>query len=74
MPNFIFKIVPPKHLTPLESHDAYKDARTRAREMRAALPQDSTDQIKIIHAKSETEAEKLLLIEREPPPLGEELG
>ncbi|MGD2076412.1 MAG: hypothetical protein PVI91_01930 [Gammaproteobacteria bacterium] len=76
MPYFIYKITAGptetlKKLEKLEQHDAFKDAKKRAREMRAAMNEGDTTQIKVMFADSELEAEEKLLEKREAPILRE---
>lgn len=72
MPYFIYKIYPPKRLELVESFAKYREAKDTARKMRAALADASEYTVKMIHAKHENEAERLLLQERKPRPLGED--
>lgn len=76
MPYFIYKITPgptslTKTLENLEKHDAYKAARNRARELRSALQDSDNQQIKVIFADSELQAEEMLMEKREQPILRE---
>ncbi len=74
MPYFIYRISQPKRLKYLEEYPSFGEARTRVHTLRAEETPGSTDLLKIIFAKSAAEAERLLMIEREAPPMGEELG
>jgi hypothetical protein len=76
MPYYIYKITTGanetrKTLDKLEQHDAFKDAKVRAREMRAAM--DAGDQylIKVMFADNEAEAEQQLTEKRDAPILKE---
>lgn len=68
MPYFIYRVSPQRFVKYLEQHPAYRDARERARGLRAELHDDDPDTIKIIFAKEQTEAEALLKARRERQP------
>ncbi len=72
MPYFIYEIFPPGRLGLVDSFAAYREARTRARALRAALGADAERSIRVIYAQSTEEAARLLSEVREPRPLGEE--
>ena len=76
MPYYIYKIVPgptdlTKSLEKLEQYDAFKEAKGRAREMRAQMDKDADYMIKVMFADSELEAEEKLMEKREQPILRE---
>ena len=76
MPYYIYRITSGptalvKHLEKLEAHDSFKEAKLRARSMRAEQPSDQDYQIKVMFANSELEAEEALLEKREAPILRE---
>jgi hypothetical protein len=76
MPYYIYKITPgptdlTKSLEKLEQHEAFKDAKQRAREMRAAMDNSDTHIIKVMFADNELEAEEKLMEKREQPILRE---
>ena len=60
-----------KHLEKLEEFEKFKDAKTRARELRAAAGQNDDRTFKVIFAESELEAEEKLQEHREAPILRE---
>jgi hypothetical protein len=60
-----------KHLDQLEEFEKFKDAKNRARELRAATAPDDTRVIKVIFADSALEAEEKLQEHREAPILKE---
>lgn len=62
MPYFIYRITeqPIRMLQHVESHESYRDASARVKQLRAALAEGSKDVIKMIHAESELHAEDLL--------------
>jgi hypothetical protein len=65
VPYFVYKITEPKQLEQLDVFDNYKQARELARGQRAESGKDSNTQVRMIFAKNDTEAEKLLLAPRE---------
>ncbi len=76
MPYYIYKITAgPTHLLKtlekLEQHDSFKEAKGRARSMRADMSEGDDYQIKVMFAESELEAEEKLLEKREAPILRE---
>ncbi len=62
MSYFIYRITesPIRRLEKLERHDIYREASTRAKDLRAALAADAPHTIRMIHAESELQAEDLL--------------
>ncbi len=72
MPYFVYRIETENQLECLESHPKYRDARDRARELRANQPEGNQALIRLIHASTEAEAEKLLLTPREAPIEGDD--
>ncbi|MES9845611.1 MAG: hypothetical protein ABW162_09980 [Candidatus Sedimenticola sp. PURPLELP] len=72
MPYFIYRIEADKTLERVESFPKYRDAKTEARELRAAQTGGDTATIKIIFAQNPTEAERLLLTPREAPVEGDD--
>ena len=72
MPYFIYEVFPPRRLELVDSFAAYREARTRARALRAALGADAAQTIRVIFAQSTEQATRLLTEAREPRPLGEE--
>jgi hypothetical protein len=76
MPYYIYKITPgptelTKSLEKLEQYDAFKEAKTRARSMRAEMGDNAPFTIKVMFADNELEAEEKLLEKREQPILRE---
>ena len=72
MPYYVYEIYPPRRLELVDSFEAYREARTRARDLRAALGADAEQTVRVIFAQSTEEASRLLTEVREPRPLGEE--
>jgi hypothetical protein len=76
MPYYIYKITPGptdllKTLEKLEQHDSFKEAKQRARSMRAEMVEGDTHIYKVMFADSELEAEEKLMEKREQPILRE---
>ncbi|MCO6414361.1 MAG: hypothetical protein J5I92_16625 [Thiogranum sp.] len=76
MPYYIYKITSGptnlvKSLEKLETFGSFKEARNRARDMRASMGQDENYTIKVMFANSELEAEENLMEKREAPILRE---
>jgi len=65
MPYFIYRVIDPRKLEYLDTFEDYKEARDAARAHRGDLPRDTDIIVRMIFAKSQTEAEKLLLAPRE---------
>ncbi len=72
MPYYLYEIIPPRRLELVDSFEGYRDARTRARALRAALEADTERTVRVIFAHNTDEATRLLTETREPRPLGEE--
>ena len=72
MPYFVYKIHPPRKLELVEAFDAYREAKTLARSMRAALTPEDDYTVRLIFAPNPPEAERLLSEVREERPLGED--
>ncbi|MCB1759459.1 MAG: hypothetical protein KDI68_06720 [Gammaproteobacteria bacterium] len=72
MPYFVYQIAEDKQLEMLEKHEKYREARTRVRELRAEQPEGSGELIRLIHAGTQMEAERLLLTPREVPVEGDD--
>ena len=76
MPYYIYKITAGptalvKTLEKLEQHDSFKEAKARARTMRASIGESDAPQIKVMFADTELEAEEKLMEKREAPILRE---
>ncbi|MET0012307.1 MAG: hypothetical protein ABW082_15870 [Sedimenticola sp.] len=72
MPYFIYRIETDKTLEKLESFPKYRDAKNRAKELRANQAEGDIATIKIIFAQNPNEAERLLLTPREAPVEGDD--
>ena len=72
MPYFVYKVMPNRKIEYIEDHGQYREARDRVRALRNELPEDADYTVRLVHAKHQTEAERLLTTEREARPAGEE--
>ncbi len=72
MPYFIYKIAPPLRLTYLETQDKYKEARARIRDLRQQDPKTEVGEYRMMFAKSQGEAERLLSTPRDGRVIGED--
>lgn len=70
MPYFVYKIKEPRSLEHLETFAKYREARSYVRELRQS--ENNVEGIRMIFAKNEIEAEKLLLAPREERVIGED--
>lgn len=70
MPYFIYKIfeTPVRRLEKIESHDTFKIASARAKELRRELALAEGCSVKTVFAENELQAEDLLSQVREPLP------
>jgi hypothetical protein len=73
MPYYLYKVfeTPIRRLEKIETHDAFKPASARAKELRRELPPSAGCTVKTIFAENELQAEDILSQVREPQP---ELG
>ena len=74
MPYFVFEInIQPesgaKLLTYLETYPKYRDAKNRVKAEREANPETESRSVRLVFAKNQTEAEKLLTTPREGMPI-----
>lgn len=72
MPYFIYKIEEPMRLTHLGTEDKYKDARAQIRQLRQEATTTAGIEYRMMHAKSQTEAERLLSTPRDERVIGED--
>lgn len=77
MPYFVFHITHKpetntKELKHLETFTDYKTARNFARDGRAEMAKDSNEDVRMIFAKNQVEAEKLMSAPREERVIGED--
>ena len=74
MPYFIYNVFDcpdEMGLEYVEEHEAFVEAKTRVRKMRAELPENASHTIKIMFAADRDEAETLFREKREAPVLKE---
>ncbi|MGD8843627.1 MAG: hypothetical protein PVJ83_09150 [Gammaproteobacteria bacterium] len=76
MPYYIYRITPgptnlTKSLEKLEQHDSFKEAKQRARALRADMDEADNASIKVMFADTELSAEEQLMEKREQPILRE---
>ena len=72
MPYYVYRINPPLKLDHLTTVDKYQEAKKLVRELRTELGPDSVNNIRMIFAKTQGEAEKLLSMPREERVIGED--
>lgn len=72
MPYFVYRILPPKKLEHLDTTDKYQEAKKLVRGLRAELGPESVNSVRMIFAKTQGEAEKLLSMPREERVIGED--
>jgi len=72
MPYFVYNIHPDKQLELLIQYPSYKEARDDVRARRKDMSEDAEHTVRLVHARHEQEAERLLTTKREPRPSGEE--
>lgn len=65
MPYFVYRISEPRTLEHVATFESYKEAREVARGNRAELGKGGDITVRMIFAKNQVEAEKLLLAPRE---------
>ena len=72
MPYFIYRIGEKRELEHLKTHTVYREARQFVRDLRAESGPGAVDSIRMIFAKNEIEAEKLLSTPRDERVIGED--
>ena len=72
MPYFIYMIEEPMRLTYLGTENKYKDARAQIRQLRKEAPTTAEGEYRMMFAKSQTEAERLLSTPRDGRVIGED--
>ncbi len=72
MPYFVYKISPPRQLEHIETVDRYQDARATVRERREREPRETSIEYRLIFAKQQGEAEKILSTPRDERVIGED--
>lgn len=71
MPYYVYKLFPNRTVEYMNDFQSYKEARSLARNTRAATTVQDNYNIKVIFAKDSREAESLILTPRERPILME---
>lgn len=72
MPYFVYKISPPRLLEYIDTLERYQDARDMVRSHRASVSRESGIEYRLIFARQQGEAEKLLSIPRDERVIGED--
>ena len=72
MPYFVYRIHEPMRLEPLGTFTVYKEARQLVRDKRAESGPGNVNSIRMIFARNEAEAEKLLTTPRDERVVGED--
>lgn len=72
MPYYVYKISPPRQLEHLETVDNYQAARATVRGHRESEPHETGIEYRLIFAKQQGEAEKILSTPRDDRVIGED--
>ncbi|NCA70708.1 MAG: hypothetical protein EOM91_11495 [Sphingobacteriia bacterium] len=72
MPYFVYKISPPLQLTHLDTLDRYQDARALVRTRRQDESSEQGVQYRMVFARQQAEAEKILSTPRDERVIGED--
>lgn len=72
MPYFVYRVSDPLRLTHLDTKERYQDARALVRTLRQAQSQGTGDEYRMVFAKHQAEAEKLLSTPRDERIIGED--
>jgi hypothetical protein len=72
MPYYIYQIKDPRSLQYLDHKDQYQDAKAVARSLRGDLAATDAAKIRMVFARSASEAEKLLSAPRDNRVIGED--
>ncbi len=72
MPYFVYRVSPNLRLTHVDTKDRYQDARALVRTLREGQAQGTDEQYRMIFAKHQAEAEKLLSTPRDERVIGED--
>ena len=71
MPYYIYRVSGPKKLEYLDVKEKYREAKSRANELRATQAADDEAIVRMIYAKTAGEAEKLLSIPKDDRVIGD---
>lgn len=66
MPYFVYRISAERKLSLVKVYDKFQEAKDVCRKMRAEMPANSIEQVRMTFAKTEKEAKRLLSEKREP--------
>lgn len=72
MPYFVYRVSPQLRLVHVDTKERYQDARSLVRSLREHQPPDTDDQVRMVFAKHQAEAEKLLSTPRDERVIGED--
>ncbi|MCF7984374.1 MAG: hypothetical protein K9L70_08225 [Thiohalocapsa sp.] len=72
MPYYVYKVSPKLQLTYIDSKDRYQDARAIVRSLREQRAEGDDSDYRLIFAKQQGEAEKLLSTPRDERVIGED--
>jgi hypothetical protein len=72
VPYFVYQIHSPKNLSYLDKKSSYQEAKSLVRELRAKQTNDDESTIRMIFAKTNAEAEKLLSAPKDERVIGED--
>ncbi|AFL72932.1 hypothetical protein [Thiocystis violascens] len=72
MPYFVYRISPPRQLEHLETVESYRTARATVRERRQHEPAETGVEYRLIFARQQGEAEKILSTPRDERVIGED--
>lgn len=72
MPYFVYKISPPRQLEHLDTLERYQDARALVRNRRQAEDRSSGIEYRLVFARQQGEAERLLSTPRDERVIGED--
>ncbi len=72
MPYFVYKVFNNRTFEPIQSFAKYREAKELTRSLRGEVKEDDPFTYRMIFARHEAEAERLLSQKREPRPLGED--
>ena len=72
MPYYVYRVSPSLQLTYIDTKERYQDARAIVRDLRAQRGEDDSGDYRLIFAKQQGEAEKLLSTPRDERVIGED--
>ncbi len=72
MPYFIYRVSESRKLEYIDRKEKYREARDMVRDLRSQNDQAGVDSVRMIFAKSQAEAEKLLSAPRDDRVIGED--